>query len=127
MTSVSKASDRLRLQAREACQTDPDLLPHEQEFAIHTSKGDRLAAVQSDITSVTARLLTHPHFQVAHVRMSDEDRFGARLSLQEWQESGGAVTGVEGYIPVACLKVGSSKRTENWHSLIVSDYTPEGA
>lgn len=99
--------------------TDPDLDPVERNVAFVSHADADVFEVDVEVPSLIRRFLLHPEFEVREIRVSDEDRFGARMPLGEYRE--GYVTGVKGRIPVGCHKVSVSPRSRaSWSTLIAS-------
>lgn len=117
--------DRYSALADADVRADPDLVPEEQEFIVRFAKDESTATVTTEIPSTVRDLLRNREFAVEWVRISDEDRFGARLTPDSYGSDGAPITGVKGNIPIGALKVLARSRTKDWPSLVVSDHRPE--
>jgi hypothetical protein len=123
--SCSLPSNAERVQAVEAVREDPGLTTQEKELSITTAKDQDYCRVYSEIGSITRRLLCHQHVRIEEVRISDDDRFGARFDWDEWKADQGPITGVKAYVPVGLVKIGAKPRSNNQLNRIVSDHNPE--
>lgn len=104
---------------------DSDLTTAERQTVISWTADVDHADVYSEDPSVVRSLLRHPEFDLTVLRISDEDRFGAQVSPDSYENDGAPITGVEGTVPIGLVKLQSRSRTENWASLVVSDHRPE--
>lgn len=111
--------------AQDAVTSDPDLSPVEKETSISFCNEDAHALVSTENATLIRDLLGYPYFEPTEFRVSDETRFGARMSPGEWQADGGPITGVKGRLSLGCLKFLASRRDEDWVSFIVSDQANE--
>jgi hypothetical protein len=89
----------------EPIRTDPTCDPKENETAIHFNGGDRLAWVSSYEESIVSGLLAHPDFRISELVLM-------RIERKD------SVVGVVGKIPIAALRVGAS-RESNEHALVI--------
>lgn len=102
----------------EAVGSDPDLLPEERETSFRfTDRNDRVR-VYTENAAIARRLLQHPEFDLATLRVSDDERFGAVVDPVDF--SGGRVTGVQGTIPMGCLTVKKSPRSTGGKADVVT-------
>lgn len=111
--------------AQDAVRSDPNLHPVEKETSISFCNEDDRALVSTENATLIRDLLGYPHFEPTEFRVSDETRFGARMSPVEWQADGGPITGMKGRLPIGCLKLSARQRGKDWVSLIVSDQATE--
>jgi hypothetical protein len=123
--SCSLPSNAERVQAVEAVREDPQLTTREKELSITTAKDQDCCRVYSEIGSITRRLLGHQHVGIEEVRVSDDDRFGARFDWDGWKADQGPITGVKAYVPVGLVKIGAKPRSNNQLNRVVSDHNPE--
>jgi hypothetical protein len=123
--SCSLPSNAERLQAVEAVREDPGLTTQEKELGITMVKDQDYCRVYSEIGSITRGLLGHKHAGIGEVRVSDDDRFGARFGLDEWKADQGPITGVKAYVPVGLVKIQAKPRSNNQLNRIVSTHNPE--
>jgi len=114
-----------RAEASEVVESDPGLTSAEQEFTVRFASDTEYATVYSEIPSTVRRLLTHEHFGIKSVRVSNGDSFGKSLSWEQWQTDKPSITGVQGYVPIGVLKIQQSPRSDNYPALVVSDYEPD--
>lgn len=98
--------------------TDPDLQAIERNVAFVTHADADTFAVDVEVPSIMKRLLLHPAFETQEIRVSDADRFGARMQVEEYRD--GYVTGVRGRIPVGCMKISAEPRSQSTWSPVVS-------
>jgi hypothetical protein len=103
--------------------TDPDLSPSEQETVIRWTGDDDSATIYTEERGVMLSILRSPVARINELRVSDEDRFGARVLPKEYQE--GSVTGVKATVPIGAVLVKSASRSSNQRSRVVSDHAPE--
>jgi hypothetical protein len=89
----------------EPIRTDPTCDPKENETALHFSGGDRYAWVSSYEESVVTGLLAHPDFKILELVLM-------RIERKD------SVVGVVGRIPIAALRIGNS-RGSNEHALVI--------
>lgn len=89
----------------EPIRTDPTCDPKENETAIHFNGGDRLAWVSSYEEAVVSGLLAHPDFKISELILM-------RIERKD------SVVGVVGKIPIAALRIGNS-RDSNEHALVI--------
>lgn len=118
-------ADRYPAIAEADVRADSDLTPAERETNITLASDQATARVYSGIPSITRDLLEHQEFDLTAIRVSDEDRFGVRLTPDNYEADGTPITGVGGRLPIGCLKVLARSRVENYPSLVVSDHRPE--
>lgn len=102
---------------------DPDLSPAEKETQFRWARDEHTAHVYTENTGLLSGLLLHPEFEVTELRVSDEDRFGARVMPNEYD--GGKVTGVKGRLDIGALKVLGTARSTKQHSKVISDTVRE--
>jgi hypothetical protein len=114
MNASSSQADREIPTVRE----DPDLTPLEKETSIHFSKGDDDADVFTAERGLTRRLLAHELFTVDTILLKDGSRSD---SIQSLDASEDVVVGVQGTLPIGCLKVRASTRSHKYgHAPVVS-------
>lgn len=97
------------LNPNDVCE-NPDLYPEEKETSIWFSKDGERATVHSDEGGIIRRLLSHPEAEPNPKSMETGEN--------------GEIYSFYGTIPISCLKVLSVPRGNNWHSSVVSSYTP---
>jgi len=102
---------------------DPDLSPGERETQVRWARDDDRVHVYTESTALLSSLLLHPEFAVEELRVSDEDRFGARVRPSEYQ--GGEVTGIGGTLDIGALKILGTARSTKQHSKVISDTVRE--
>lgn len=99
--------------------TDPDLQPVERQVAFVSDGDSDVFHFDVEEPTLMRHAILHPEAKVHEIRVTDADRFGARMSPEEYRE--GAVTGVKGEIPVGCVKVSASSRsTPAWSRVFAS-------
>lgn len=89
--------------------TDPDLQPVERQVAFVSDGASDVFQFDVEEPTLMRHALLHPESTIHAIRVSDADRFGARMPPEEYRE--GAVTGVKGEIPVGTVKVSASSRS----------------
>lgn len=99
-----------------------DLSPMEKETLFRFAKDEDIALVFTERNAMISRLLLHPEFEVLELRVcgSDDEHppFGRKVAPTAYDE--GAVTGVEGIIPIGCLSVKQTSRSTNPVTNVVS-------
>jgi hypothetical protein len=119
LESPSGVSDDTLCRVLGNIKSDPDLRPIERNVAFVTDADSDVFRVDVEVPSLIRRLLLHPEFDIEEIRVSDGDRFGARMPVSEYRE--GDITGVKGELPVGCMKVSESPRSRaSWSTLVAS-------
>lgn len=117
--TVCRVPDDRLCRVLDNIRTDPDLQAGERNVGFVSHAAADALTVDVEVPSLVRRLLLHPEFDVEQIRVSDADRFGARMPLSEYRE--GDVTGVRGRLPVGCLKVSESPRNRApWSTVVAS-------
>jgi len=112
----------------EAVAEDSDLQPIEKETQIFWTKDGRptvtatehdrhVARVYTEEAGLTRRLLQYPHFTQVELRVNDSVGKGRHVEPHNF--SGGTVTGVGGYVPIATVKIQTSMRSTSGHADVV--------
>ncbi len=104
----------------EAVEEDTSLTSVEKETTIRFSKADDSASVYTEEAGLMRRLLRHPHVEVDSLRVNTNDAVAKQVAPSDFEE--GAITGVDGSIPIEALVLQTSLRETSQHSALV----PEG-
>lgn len=95
MTPAASASPTVR--------ADPDLAPAERETTIRWATDEERATIHTDEPAIIRSLLAHEHFE------TDEER-----------QSDGAIVSLRGTLPIACLTIkGTQRSDDNAHHGVV--------
>ena len=107
---------------------DPDLSPREKETSLNWTKdgrpteecppGSDLVKIHTEERGLMRRLLRLEHCQLTKFRVLDSS--GVVSYIEPLNFSGGTITAVEGYVPVGCVKVMTSRRSTSGHADVVS-------
>lgn len=99
---------------------DTDMNPEERETVIRWTGVNTYAELYTEERGVIPSVLRSPVARIHELRVSDEDRFGARVAPAEYQT--GAITGVRATVPIAAVLLKSSTRNEDRRSNIISEH-----
>lgn len=107
---------------------DPALSPREKETCLNWTKdgrpteecppGSDFAKIHTEERGLMRRLLRLEHFHLTKIHVLDSN--GVVSYIESDNFSGGTITAVEGYVPVECVKVMTSRRSTSSHADIVS-------
>lgn len=115
-------NDETLIRALNGSQECQSLTPEEKETIIRFSKDEDIAHVYTEHGSAIRRLLLHPQFSATEFRVCGPDDnhppMGKRVKPVEYTD--GAVTGVEGIIPIGCLSIRQSSRSTAIRSNVVA-------
>lgn len=103
---------------------DELLTPEYKETSIIFTKPDAQFRIETDEGGLTRRLLQHSEFQVKKLRINTEYSWGDRVDPDDFE--GGVITGVDGYLPIGVLTIGTSTRSTASHAEIVSERVLDG-
>ena len=119
LRSQKRPSNAALCRVLDNIQSDPDLDPIERNVGFVSHADGETFAVDVEVPSLVRRFLLHPEFDVHEIRVSDADRFGARMPIEDYRD--GHVTGVRGEIPIGCVKVSETPRNRaTWSTLVAS-------
>lgn len=113
----------------EAIAEDPALQPIEKETSIGWTKDGSptrsateyerdVAKVYTEERGPARRVVQHPHFRLTELRVNDAT--GKGRDIEPCNFSGGTVTGVGGFIPIATVKMQTSIRSASGHANVVT-------
>jgi hypothetical protein len=104
----------------EQVRADPDLDPAERETSIGWDGEADYADVYTEERGVMLSILRSPVARIHSLRVSDGDRFGATVPVDEY--SAGDVTGVRATVPIGAVLIKSQARSTNRRGQVVSDH-----
>lgn len=100
--------------------SDPGLRAHQRETIIRFNDAEDVATVYSENLSVMRSLRKHPKYNLNELRVTDENRFGVRIFPGDFEDDG-LITGMEGHMPIGCIKISYPGRADNYPSGVVSN------
>lgn len=118
LESPDRSRDAALYRVLDNIKTDPDLQAIERNVAFVAQADADVFEVDVEVPSLMKRFLLHPAFETREIRVSDADRFGVRMPIEEYQN--GHVTGVRGRIPVGCMKFSAEPRNRSTWSTVVT-------
>jgi hypothetical protein len=96
-------------------EADPNRVSHEKETHINFLGDANEMRVFSAKRAIVSQLVKHPHFELKWASVE-----GARTNAGDVQETDGAIWAVSGMMPIGCLTIKSSPRTNNHQSQCVN-------
>jgi hypothetical protein len=108
----------------EAVAEDEGLMSGDKETIIKFAKSDQSIRVYSEEAGLMRRLLQHPNFDCETLRITTKDSWGKRVDPDDFE--GGVITGVDGWLPIGVLTIGTSTRSTSSHAEIVSERVLDG-
>lgn len=108
----------------EAVAEDGNLMPVEKETSIGFNKPETRLRIYTEEGGLMRRLIQHPNFDCESLRITTEYSWGKRIDPDDFE--GGVITGVDGYLPIGVLTIGTSTRSTASHAEIVSERVLDG-
>ena len=103
----------------ESVAEDEGLMSGDKETIIKFAKSDQSIRVYSEEAGLMRRLLQHPEFDCDSLRINTDDSVGKRINVDNFER--GSITGVDGWLPIGVLSIGTLSRTTSEHAAIVSN------
>lgn len=103
---------------------DEYLTPEEKETSINLTKPETQFGIYTEEGGLMRRLLQHPNFDCETLRITTKDSWGKRVDPDDFE--GGVITGVDGWLPIGVLTIGTSTRSTSSHAEIVSERVLDG-